>query len=252
MRVLLCIDDTDNLDSAGTGEMLQEICKLLTAENLCKEGFVSRHQLLIHEDIKYTSHNSSMCCELEKVEKENITRIIEIAADYLEHNAAEGSDPGLCLVQHRRLENPQALIEYGQRAKVEVLTKKIAYDFAAQYPDTIHLSEHGGTGDGIIGALAGCGLRISGSDGKVKGKLKSDIPDEVVSVKDFCARFNINNVFDTKWRMLGNEEKFIFADETKAFVHDGKTSIMVKPIENNDAEYISLSKDELKDMGVGY
>ena len=251
MKVLLCIDDTDNLESAGTGEMLQEICKLLTAKNLCTEGFVSRHQLFIHENIKYTSHNSSMCCELEHVKRENIPQIIKIAAEYLEKNAAEGSDPGVCFVQHEELENPEELVAYGMRAKNEVLTKEIAYEFAARYPQHIHLSEHGGTGEGIIGALAGCGLRISGSDGKLKGKLKPEYPNEVIKVKDFCQKYNIENIYDKNWTLLNDNDKFVFSEDTKAFMHEGKSSVMVKECHEGEAPYISLEKTELKDMGVG-
>ena len=45
-----------------------------------------------------------------------------------------------------------------------------AYLLAEQFPE-LSLSEHGGTGDGVIGALAGVGLRLSGSDGRIKGKI---------------------------------------------------------------------------------
>ena len=252
MKVLLCIDDTDNLESAGTGEMLQEICKILTERNLCTEGFVSRHQLFIHESIKYTSHNSSMCCELENVKRKNIDEIIKVAAEYLEQNAAEGSDPGVCLVQYEELKNPQELVEYGMRAKNEVLTKEIAYEFAARYPQQIHLSEHGGTGEGVIGALAGCGLRISGSDGKIKGKLKPDYPNEVVKVKDFCQKFHIENICDKNWVLLDDNAEFIFSEDTKAFMHEGKRTVMVKKCDKGAAPYVSLEKKELQDMGVGY
>lgn len=50
------------------------------------------------------------------------------------------------------------LVDFGRRAKNEVLTKDLAYDLAVKLG--VPLSEHGGTGDGVIGAVAGSGLRL--------------------------------------------------------------------------------------------
>ena len=51
MKILVCIDDTDNLESRGTGQLSQ-----LFAEAIEKKGWgactsISRHQLFVHEDI---------------------------------------------------------------------------------------------------------------------------------------------------------------------------------------------------------
>ena len=62
MNIFICIDDTDNLESIGTGEVLEELMAALDAQQLAQCSFVTRHQLFIHPDIAYTSHNSSMCC----------------------------------------------------------------------------------------------------------------------------------------------------------------------------------------------
>ena len=58
MKLLICIDDTDNLDSIGTGQLLENLCADLAARGLGRGGFVTRHQLLIHEEIEYTSGRS--------------------------------------------------------------------------------------------------------------------------------------------------------------------------------------------------
>ena len=96
MKLLICIDDTDNLDSIGTGQLLENICADLEARGLAKGGFVTRHQLLIHEDIAYTSHNSSMCCQ---AETDDPASTAAAAKAYLQSHAAPGSDPGLCILQ---------------------------------------------------------------------------------------------------------------------------------------------------------
>ena len=130
MKLLICIDDTDNLDSIGTGQLLENLCAELEARGLAKGGFVTRHQLLIHEDIDYTSHNSSMCCALET---EDAAAVTEAAKAYLEANAAPGSDPGLCILQLRSGEHYDRLTEFGRRAQTEVLQKADAYAAAAHF-----------------------------------------------------------------------------------------------------------------------
>ena len=59
MRLLICIDDTDNLDSKGTGAIAEELRDLIAERGWGTCGDITQHQLLLHEDIPYTSHNSS-------------------------------------------------------------------------------------------------------------------------------------------------------------------------------------------------
>lgn len=68
MNYVICIDDTDNLESKGTGSIAEELKGILEDEFGARTSFVSRHQLLLHQNIAYTSHNSSMAfrCELEE------------------------------------------------------------------------------------------------------------------------------------------------------------------------------------------
>ena len=66
MKLFVCIDDTDNYDSIGTGELLENMMGEAAIKGLAKAGFTVRYQLFIHDDIPYTSHNSSMCCAAAK------------------------------------------------------------------------------------------------------------------------------------------------------------------------------------------
>ena len=96
--LLICIDDTDNLESIGTGQLLEIMCREMHDLGFGDAGFVSRHQLLIHDMIAYTSHNSSMCCEFRT---ENAADVLSFAKTFLEEHAAEGPDPGLCILPVR-------------------------------------------------------------------------------------------------------------------------------------------------------
>ena len=146
MKILICIDDTDNLESIGTGQLLEEMCAEMEKAGLARGGFVTRHQLFLHEDIAYTSHNSSMCCEAQTADP---GKVREFAKAYLEANAAEGSDPGLCIYEEREGIDTEALRFFGRRAQSEVLKKSDAYETAGLYAGVLSLTEHGGTGDGV-------------------------------------------------------------------------------------------------------
>ena len=94
--------------------------------------------------------------------------LIDAASAFLEETFAPGADPGLCVACADEVLAPEKLVQWGYRAKKEVLTKAEAYALAEACH--VHLSEHGGTGQGVVGALAGVGLRLGGQDGRVKGR----------------------------------------------------------------------------------
>jgi hypothetical protein len=92
--------------------------------------------------------------------------VVRFAADFLEAECAPGSDPGLAVVEPWIWVRPAfrgRLVEWGSRAKVEVLDQAGARSLAADVG--VHLSGHGGTQGGVIGALAAVGLHLSGADG---------------------------------------------------------------------------------------
>jgi len=65
MKIFIAIDDTDNLESRGTGFRARELAGLLQKEKCGQIIGVTRHQLFVNENIPYTSHNSSACISLE-------------------------------------------------------------------------------------------------------------------------------------------------------------------------------------------
>jgi hypothetical protein len=71
-----------------------------------------------------------------------------------------GSDPGLCVARVV----PDTVIEFGQRAKREVLTQAQARELAAAHG--MLLLGVGGDEGGVIGALAAVGLAAGGEDGR--------------------------------------------------------------------------------------
>lgn len=165
MRVFLGIDDTDVLGQRpGTGRVARELASELEANGYGRLVGVVRHQLLVDPRIPYTSHNSPACVILNVSGDDNgsLARLAEAAAAYVTHYAAAGSDPGICLAPEPKV--AAAIQRFGYRASAEVVSKAEAYKLATG--NGVHLEELGGTGDGIIGALAAVGLTADGNAGR--------------------------------------------------------------------------------------
>ena len=233
-KILICIDDTDDLDSIGTGELLENICAAMEKAGLGRAGFVTRHQLLISDRIAYTSHNSSMCCS---AETDDLPSLLKLAGAYLEANCAPSSDPGLCVF--RCGEAAEGLSEFGRRAQNEVLTKGDAYAAAACYPGRVFLSEHGGSGDGVIGALAGVGLRLTGNDGRIKGKIRPENPGEIMTASEFCRRYHVARLINDDGETAAPDELVRFDEQTKAVLLD---DLITLPADRKDGFWIPRPK----------
>ena len=162
MRAYVCFDDTDTLDCGrGTGKLGRWMLERLP--DGCTGWGVVRQQLLVHPDIPMTSHNSAACAVLDIADAGVVDELVAIAIALIEEQFIEGSDPGLCVATEADVDALVRLQAFGQLAAVAVTNKAAARQAAAG----VHLSEHGGTGDGIIGAAAGVGLTAYGWAGRL-------------------------------------------------------------------------------------
>lgn len=149
--ILISIDDTDMEGGEGTGRLARRIVRELGLD----VGGVTRHQLFIHPTIKYTKKNS---CNV--IMARAGLEIREAVRDIILKRSQEGSDPGLAIAMNI----PKSVQRFGQMAQGRVLRKQDAIKLASE--TGIYLEELGGSGDGIIGALAGLGLCSTGADGR--------------------------------------------------------------------------------------
>lgn len=224
MQILISIDDTDNLYSPGTGALASQIAADLESNGWGKSSFVTRHQLLVHPDIPYTSHNSAMCFSAE-IHEDCLEQVIQHSAGFLARESAPGSDPGLCVTVIKRLPENSELIRYGLSAKQEVLTKDSAYELA--HRSGIHLSEHGGSGQGVIGALAGAGLRLGGNDGRLKGQLSFTGSEAVVTVADLCARDDVDEIRALDGSEVARQDLVRIGEKVKTVLLDGCSVLFI-------------------------
>ncbi len=224
MNILLCIDDTDNIDSPGTGKLAAQLARRIEEGGLGDTGPVTRHQLLIHPDIPYTSHNSSMCFAA-KVEEKFLARVTDCAADFLNSKSAAGSEPGLCIICPDTIPNSETLVSFGRQAKNKVISKDDAYALARRL--NIHLSEHGGKGQGVIGALAGCGLRLTGNDGRFRGHFQVKADNNHIDVAGLKEQTGVDVVKCLDGTILQDDEIVFLGPKVKAVLQEGKPTLLV-------------------------
>ncbi|BCO33927.1 hypothetical protein BMW24_022130 [Mycobacterium heckeshornense] len=229
--LLIGIDDTDNLRSPGTGRRARALlCELATA-GLGTPAGATRHQLLLDDQIPYTTHNSSACLAWRSRDgnPEQVKRdVIAVAARFLERVCPPDADPGLAVAVPGRLTHAVSqVIDFGRRAKREVLHANEARELAATLG--VHLSGHGGTQDGVLGALAAVGLHLSGDDGLfITLPGLEQLPREA-TVDQLRARVSIDEVRDSQDRRPGTGEPIELGDWVHPVLVDGQAVLLLEP-----------------------
>jgi tRNA(Ile2) C34 agmatinyltransferase TiaS len=152
------LDDTDTLESRGTGHLARQVAAALAADYSVLG--VTRHQLLLDPRVPCTKNNSSAAILLNADGDLDPVALLDRVRALMLDDYLPGSDPGLC-VAHAV---PAAVTEFGHRVQRQLVTQDKARALAMAHG--IPLLGLGGTEDGIIGALAAVGLAASGEDGR--------------------------------------------------------------------------------------
>ncbi|OBA82339.1 hypothetical protein A9W99_11400 [Mycobacterium sp. 1164966.3] len=229
--VLIGIDDTDNLYTPGTGRRARALLRELTAAGLGDAAGATRHQLFVDDRIPYTSHNSSACLAWRSANGKPHaarTRIIEIAGHFLERVCPPDADPGLAVALPGELtETASLLVDFGRRAKREVLCPKQGRELAAAVG--VHLSGHGGTQDGVLGALAAVGLHLSGNDGLfITLPGLEDLPTHA-TIEAVYAHTPIDVARDPLHRRPSTGELIELGDWVRPVLLDGRAVLLLEP-----------------------
>jgi len=227
--LLIGIDDTDDLQSPGTGRRARALLRELAEAGLGEPAGATRHQLLVDERIPYTTHNSSACLAWRSAGGNPdavLADVIDRAGRFLEGVCPPDADPGLVVAIPSRLEAAK-LVDFGQRAKREVLRTSDARELAAALG--VHMSGHGGTQDGVLGALAAVGLYLSGNDGlfiTLPGLY--ELPRET-TIDDLRARIPLDLARDGEYRQPGPGEPIELDDWVHPVLLDGRTVLLLEP-----------------------
>ena len=152
------LDDTDTLESRGTGHLARQIAATLAADYPVLG--VTRHQLLVDPRVPCTKNNSCAAIALDVANGLTPDHLLEQVRALMLADYQPGSDPGLC-VAHTV---PAAVTAFGRLAQRELVTRKDALALAVDH--AITLVGLGGDESGVIGALAAVGLVATGEDGR--------------------------------------------------------------------------------------
>ena len=240
MRYLIAIDDTDNLESRGTGHRARQMAEALMQMGLAQPLGITRHQLLVSPEIPYTSHNSSACLLFE-AEPEKEAEIWQACCDFLLRESAPGSDAGLCIAQW---ETVSAQVQaFGLRAKQVVLTQLEAEQTALD--NGIRLQGLTGTHGGIIGALAGVGLHHAGNDGRFLWLPGLRELSGILPASEICANGHVDCIRPLDGSQLPPETLVNVGEWVRPILRNNQATLFV---EEQNHEWHILSKERIKSL----
>lgn len=238
MNLLIGIDDTDNLESRGTGYHVRQLANWLADNKFAVPGGITRHQLLVDPQIPYTSHNSSACLS---VESASVLSVWDACCEYLLREPAAGSDIGLCVAQSELI--TERVMAFGQRAKLEVLTMPETERIASE--TRIRLAGLTGTGGGIIGALAGVGLRRAGEDGRFLWLPGLRELQGIYPVAQICSNAHIDRVCTLDGADLTPQTLVDLGEWVRPVLRGGQATLYV---EEQNQEWHTIPKQRIKSL----
>lgn len=239
--LLIGIDDTDNLESRGTGYRARMLASRLETERLGKVAGITRHQLLVHESIPYTSHNSSACLALHDPAAREA--VIAACRAFLERESAPGSDAGLCVSTPEQALHAQA---FGRRAQETVLRLDEAEALAADAG--MHLEGLTGNHGGKIGALAAVGLHSLGDDGRyiwVRGI--RDLCERTLSLEELRSLTGVDVVMTPDGVKVSEPSDLIYLGPWPRPVRQGgRATLLVEKRDGRDGCWSVVDKQTIK------
>ncbi len=158
--ILVGIDDTDIEGTEGTNQIARRIARRLPPG--CVARAILRHQLLFDPRVPYTTGNGSASLLVEAPEAV-ADEVARAARAVLRGRFVAGSDPGLCVAPADAV--PVEITAFGRLCQSSLTSAAEA--FALAESAGLPLEALGGSGDGVIGALAAVGLLAAGDDGRV-------------------------------------------------------------------------------------
>ena len=242
-RWLIGLDDTDNLESRGTGHLARRLAEVLEGAGLGVDvAGITRHQLLVDERIAYTSHNSSACIAAE-FEAGARTGVIALAEAFLASESAPGSDAGLCVAAWAEVSG--VIQAFGARAKQQVLAMPEALRLAEVAG--IHLVGLTGTHGGVIGSLAAVGLHRAGGDGRFLWMRGLRELAGVYTVEQLRGLVGIGSVETVdKHERVGLGDLVNVGDWVRPILRDSQAVLLVERAADEHSDWRVLARERIK------
>jgi len=228
MHYYIGIDDTDNLESRGTGHRARQLGTMLQEAGIARLICITRHQLLVHKDIPFTSHNSSACLLME-CDPAKEPELSAFCRDFLLRESAPGSDAGLCIASKTAINH--AIENWGKNAKKIVLNKPIAHELASLH--TIFLEGLTGEKIGVIGALAAVGLRHTGNDGRVLWLPLLRETEGIFTSAELKNRLTVDRITTKEGTEIHNDDTIKADNWIRPVMRDNKITLIVEKTEDH-------------------
>jgi len=244
MAYIIGIDDTDNKGSRGTGFRSRQLASEMHLAGFGTVLGIMRHQLYIHEDIPFTSQNSSNsilvdCCDPEGLK--NFCR------NFLIRERLPGCNGGLGIAEENSVS--EEIEEWGRRAKREVLNMKDAEDLAQR--NDIFCTGICGDHMGVIGALAAIGLRKTGNDGRFiwqPGKQMRDMQG-TMTVEELMKGTQIDAVMTKEGKILGPDEMIDLTDWVRTVLINHKTYVLAeRNLKRSGSDWKTADKEYIRKL----
>ena len=229
MKYFIGIDDTDNLESRGTGHRARQLGITLEEAGIATLICITRHQLLVHKDIPYTSHNSSACLLID-CDPVNEAELTAFCRAFLLRESAPGSDAGLCIASDQTFTN--AVENWGRNAKKVVLNAPLAHELALRH--NIYLEGLTGEKIGVIGALAAVGLRHAGNDGRVLWLPKLRETEGVFVALELKNRLFVDCITTKEGPEIADEDLIMADGWIRPVMRNNKITLLVEQTENHE------------------
>lgn len=241
-RYYVGIDDTDNLESRGTGFHARSLGQQINSQQLGRCRFITRHQLLFSSLVPFTSHNSAACLVVDGVD--DARQLWDWCENYLRTESAEGADAGLCLLAANQALMP--VMRFGFRCKHQVVAQADALGVARE--SAIQLAGLTGDKQGLIGALAASALCASGSDGRLLWlNGMRECKGQTLILHELLAATDIEVVQSDAGAILRDDASTIAMGEwPRAIWLNGQATLVVTAVDENSGEWRVAEKSYLK------
>ncbi len=240
MRYLIGVDDTDNLQSRGTGYRTR--CMGSEVQRFAHLECIVRHQLLVDPQIPYTSHNSSVCMVVD-MDEARFEELVDFCRSYLCSESAPGSDAGLCIAPLDQVADE--IQEFGLAARSRVIQRQEAVTLGQKAQVLLE----GLTGDhnGIIGALAAVGLQAVGNDGRYIWSPGIRELNGVYTAASLYQSTGIQAIVDPDKKPVPDNARINVAPWPRPVLLTGKAVLLVEPAPAAESyEWQLLPKEIIK------
>lgn len=231
MNVYFALDDSRRTDGGGAGETLSQIIHAIEDQGWGHCKLPSRHRLYPHPETGCKKHNTARSFSAD-IEPQYLDGFMEYAVRLIQSYETPGTNAGIAVAVPEQMQDIQALIDYAYRAKEGLVTREEILVLADRPGLYVHALS--GNGNGIIGASAAVGLRITGNDGQFRGKLKLGTGEGyITTAADIIKNTYVEQIKNMKMADVGDNESVRMGEKVKVVLLDHKYTLMVFPTDRD-------------------